>query len=185
MNRRTIVSCAVPIVVFGATFAAHAAWITVFPEHDAVQDLWADVGPPAGSWLQRYVDGGSYWMGYSYALSLTLAVVAIRRFLRRRTCAAQRVGIGAMSFTGVLALFGCFLIGCCGSPMLAVWISLLGAGFAPLAKPLVALLTTLSVGIGWAWMVRHDSSAARPSDALAGAGQARDEPCCPTGPQRA
>ena len=98
---------------------------------------------------------------------------------RRQGIRVREGRVGDAGVPGGLAVAGCFLIGCCGSPMLAVWISLFGAGFAPLAKPLVAILTTLSVGIGWAWMIQRERSTRE-----AGASQVTDEACCPTGPQQ-
>ncbi len=50
-----------------------------------------------------------------------------------------------MTLVGVLYGAGCFLIGCCGSPMLAVYLSLFGASVLGFLKPLVAIVTTLSV----------------------------------------
>ena len=44
---------------------------------------------------------------------------------------------------------GCFLIGCCGSPMLAVYLSLFGAKALGLGKPFMALVTLVSVGCGY------------------------------------
>jgi hypothetical protein len=44
---------------------------------------------------------------------------------------------------------GCFLIGCCGSPMLAVYLSLFGAKALGLGKPLMALVTLISVSCGY------------------------------------
>ena len=44
---------------------------------------------------------------------------------------------------------GCFLIGCCGSPMLAVYLSLFGAKALGLGKPLMALVTLVSVSCGY------------------------------------
>jgi hypothetical protein len=56
-----------------------------------------------------------------------------------------------------LALAGCFLVGCCGSPMLVVYLSLFGAWFLPLAKPLVAVVTTISIAAAWWWMRRKQA----------------------------
>jgi hypothetical protein len=39
--------------------------------------------------------------------------------------------------------------------MLVVYLNLFGAGFLPLAKPLVAVVTTLSIIGAWWWMKRH------------------------------
>jgi len=66
--------------------------------------------------------------------------------------------LGGVTLTGFLALAGCFLVACCGSPMLVVYLSLFGADFLPLAKSLVAVVNTLSIIGAWWWMKRRQSS---------------------------
>src|SRR5208283_3790556 len=44
---------------------------------------------------------------------------------------------GGLTLLGALMAGGCFLIGCCGSPMLAVYLSLFGAKALGLGKPLM------------------------------------------------
>ena len=142
-----------PLGVSAAVIAVHFVWLGLFPERDPAQDGWATV--PAlhePSWLQRYVEAGSYWMGYSYALSLSFAAVAVRWYRERRFCAAGRIALGGITLSGFLAAAGCFLLGCCGSPMLGVYLSLFGAAFLPLAKPLIATLTTGLILGSYLWM---------------------------------
>jgi hypothetical protein len=69
-----------------------------------------------------------------------------------------------VTFSGFLAVAGCFLLGCCGSPMLAVYLSLFGAGFLPFAKPLVAALTTLSILGAWCWVSRRGTGGTAPAE---------------------
>jgi hypothetical protein len=148
-SRRAIL----PAVVFMVTVAIHFAYLAMFPEHDGVQDRWIAVDQPVQSpVLQRYIQSQSYWLGYSYGLSLAFTAVALRRYREHRFCAARTLAIGGVTLSGVLAVAGCFLLGCCGSPMLAVYLSLFGAAFLPFAKPLVAALTAVSLATGWWWM---------------------------------
>jgi len=44
--------------------------------------------------------------------------------------------------------------------MLGVYISLFGAGFLPFAKPLVAVITTISIILSWWWMNRRSEQTA-------------------------
>ena len=46
------------------------------------------------------------------------------------------------------------MLGCCGSPMLAVYLSLFGAAFLPWAKPLIALLTTVTLFAAWRFSLK-------------------------------
>jgi hypothetical protein len=146
-----------PAVAFVAIAAVHYVWKGLFPEQDPAQSRWLSVGTDP-SWLRRYVSSGGFWLGYSYALSVAFAVAAFQRYRAARARSAATLAIGGVTLTGVLAFAGCFLIGCCGSPMLAVYLSLFGAAFLPFAKPLVAGLTTVSLALGWRWMVRRDRS---------------------------
>ena len=58
--------------------------------------------------------------------------------------------------TGILYIGGCFLLGCCGSPMLAVYLSLFGSSFLGFTKPLVATITTVSVINNWTFLDRKE-----------------------------
>lgn len=150
-----------PALVFVGVSAVHFLWHCVFPEQDQIQSQWAEISVVDEQWWDRYVASQSYWLGFSYALSLAFAAHAFRQYRRDRCCVGRKTAIGSMTLTGFLAMAGCFLIGCCGSPMLPVYLSILGAGFVPLAKPLVALVT--SGGIVAAWFCLHFK---RPTSAL-------------------
>ena len=149
-----------PLSVFLAVIAIHYVWTGLFPESDPAQDRWASVGAVETSWLRHYMETQNYWLGYSYALALSFAAVALRRYREQRLCAARNLAIGGVTLSGFLAVAGCFLLGCCGSPMLAVYLGLFGASFLPLAKPLVAVLTTVSIFAGWFWMERRSPAPA-------------------------
>jgi hypothetical protein len=139
-----------------AVLCIHFVWLGVFPETNSVQDRWVTAGPnPQGSWLIRYIENQSYFLGYSYALCLSFASVALRRYWQERACEARNLAIGSTTLSGFLAVAGCFLLGCCGSPMLVVYLNLFGAKFLPLARPLVAILTTLTICAAWWWMNRY------------------------------
>lgn len=109
-----------PMLVFVAVGLIHFVWSGAFPERDATQDRWQTVTDERPSWFNRYWEGQSYWLGYSYALAVAFAAVALRRYQEQRMCAARNLAVGGITLTGFLAVAGCFLIGCCGSPMLGV-----------------------------------------------------------------
>ena len=144
-----------PLIVFAAVVAIHFLWHGIVPEQDPAQSRWATADIAQREWLTRYIEAGDYWLGTAYALPIAFAAVALRRYREGRFCAARRFAVGGVTFSGVLSVAGCYLVGCCGSPMLAVYLSLLGAAFLPFAKPLIALITLMSVLIGWWWMNRH------------------------------
>ncbi|MHC4828545.1 MAG: hypothetical protein ACYTEY_18490 [Planctomycetota bacterium] len=153
---RSVLPAASFIVVLGF----HFAWIGLFPEDNPAQNRWVSIGPAAQpSWLARYIDGQHYWMGYVYALSLGFAVIAVRRYLEDRSCRARNFAIGGVTFSGFMSVAGCFLVGCCGSPMLGVYLSLFGAAFLPFAKPLAAAICTLLILGSYLWLRRMSQRA--------------------------
>ncbi len=154
-----------PRMAFAAAFVAvlafHVFWVTQFPDTDPAQQKWmADPSATHVDWATAYIASGSYWLGYSYALSLGFAAFAVSRYLQNRQRSAGKLALGGVGFSGFLSVAGCFLIGCCGSPMLGVYLSLFGASFLPFAKPLVAGVTTIFITISWSWLRRASSRSA-------------------------
>ena len=144
-----------PVGVFLAVLCIHFIWLGYFPKTNPVQDRWVTTGLGSQqSWLINYIENQSYFLGYSYALCLSFASVALRHYWQERVCMARNLAIGSITLSGFLAVAGCFLLGCCGSPMLVVYLNLFGAKFLPLAKPLVAIITTLTICAAWWWMNR-------------------------------
>jgi len=149
-----------PLVIFLFVWSVHFLWHGLFPEQN--NDQWLTMnGSAESSWWHQYVDNQNYYIGFSYALSLAFAVVALRRYKRQQSCQARNLAIGSITLSGLFAMAGCYLLGCCGSPMLAVYLSLLGTSFLPFAKPLVAILTTIFIVSGWWWMNRSYRNTAK------------------------
>ncbi len=68
--RRAAVRAVLPVTVFVAVAAFHFVWLGVFPEKVATEaacgdDCAACEALTATGWLDRYVAGQSYWLGYS------------------------------------------------------------------------------------------------------------------------
>ena len=160
-----------PAGTFLGALALHFLWRGLFPERAAGQDRWVSVEDPgAGSWLRTYRETGALWLGYSYGVSLGFAAAALRAYREERACGARTLAVGGVTFSGFVAVAGCWLLGCCGSPMLGVYLGLFGASFLPWAGPLVAAFSTASVLGAWWWMRRR-----RPSPGTSGP---PDAACC-------
>ncbi len=108
--------------------------------------------------MSSYIEQKDYFMGLSYALASAFTVFALTKFLQNRS---NGIGgaIGGFTLTGILYFAGCFLLGCCGSPMLAVYLNLFGSSFLGFTKPLTFVLTLLSIVIGYFWMERKAKEA--------------------------
>jgi len=94
-------------------------------------------------------------MGFSYALGAAFAAWALLQYLAVRQAAMAAGAAGGVTLVGVLMGAGCFLIGCCGSPMLGVYAGIFGAKALGVGKPLMALVTVLSVGGGYWYLSRR------------------------------
>jgi hypothetical protein len=140
-------------LAFVAVFVGHVLYLrylTIAPQRD-----WADNFNSFPSFWQSYVIGQDYFVSFSYALSAGFAAWAAARFMYSRRRVAAVGAFGGVSLVTLLAAAGCFLIGCCGSPMLVIYVSLFGSEAAGIGKPLMALISLVSIGGGYLYVVRH------------------------------
>ena len=150
MRRSTVILC---LATFAAVFGAHVGY-HAWREHQ-VASRWVAVEAAARptAWA-RYAERQDYYLGYSYGLAAAFTALALLRSIQDRR--RQMPGVlGGLTLTGTLYAAGCYLIGCCGSPMLAVYLSLFGTSILGLLKPIVAGATTLSVVLGGFYIVRR------------------------------
>jgi hypothetical protein len=150
----------IPAGVFLAIFVAHALYMEACAA--SAPSGWSDFGMRATAsgplGLGAYYRGQDYFIGFSYALGASSAAWALTRCIsfRQAKVAAGGAAVGGITLVGVLMAGGCFLIGCCGSPMLAVYVSLFGSRALGVGKPLTALVTLVSVSCGyWCLSRRH------------------------------
>lgn len=147
-------------VAFGVVLLMHFGWFAL----RAPQTRWVSLEDDGqGFPLVFYLESGSVWLGLSYALALSFAAGWLDRYREERFCAARTLSIGGVTVSGFLAVAGCYALGCCGSPMLAVYLSLFGTAFLPLTKPLVFVFTASSLGATWWWLTRREPGTV-PSD---------------------
>lgn len=105
--------------------------------------------------VDSYINHQGYFLGFSYGLAAAFTVYAILNFTINRKAGVAGT-IGGLTLTGILYFAVCFLTGCCGSPMLTVYLSLLGSSFIGFAKPVTASLTMISVAVGFVWIRRNN-----------------------------
>ncbi len=134
-----------PALAFFGVFILHGAYL-----------LWSAsrwVSLDDASPLSRYIVQQDYFMGLSYGLAAAFTIYSFLRFTGGRR-GGLTGAIGGITITGILYFGGCFLLGCCGSPMLAVYLSLFGTSYAGFTKPIVLVVTIVSIGLGWLWLER-------------------------------
>jgi hypothetical protein len=148
----------VPTIVFVAIFVAHALYVGACAV--TAPSGWSDFGMSASATgpfgLGAYWRGQEYFIGFSYALGASFAAWALTRCIsfRQARVAAGGAAVGGITLVGVLMAGGCFLIGCCGSPMLAIYVSLFGSKALGVGKPVTALVTLITVSCGY-WCLSH------------------------------
>jgi hypothetical protein len=142
-------------LVFVIVYAAHAFYLSRIVA--APMEGWANGEVMDTGFLQLglYLQGQDYFMGFSYALGAAFAAWAFGKFLRSRQAAMAAGAAGSVTFVGVLIAAGCFMIGCCGSPMLGVYLGIFGAKALGVGKPLMALVSVVSVGVGYWYLSRQ------------------------------
>ena len=148
-----IVRGLLPALVFLAVFVAHALYSGFFaasaPSGWADFDITASAAGPLGLWA--YWREQDYFLGFSYALGAAFATWALSRCISSSQGRGVAAGaaVGSITLVGIVMAAGCFLIGCCGSPMLAIYLGLFGAKVLGLGKPLTALIALVSVSCGY------------------------------------
>lgn len=153
-----------PAAAFILAFLSHAfyfGWRTLRSADPCSQSS-------EGALAAAYFGQQEYFMGFSYALAAAFTAYALLKFTADRKRAAAGAA-GGLALTGGLYAAACFLLGCCGSPLLAVYLGFLGASYLSFAKPLIAAITLLSVAGGYFWLARK------------GAQCCGDSACCPPG----
>jgi hypothetical protein len=147
-----------PPIVFLGVLVGHALYLR---QQAAVPaEGWADVGVGTGAWwgFAPYITEQDYLLGISYALGAAFSSWALAQYLRTRQAAMAAGAAGSITMVGVLMTAGCFMIGCCGSPMLGLYLGLFGAKALGIGKPLMAAVTALSVAWGY-WYLRRKLAA--------------------------
>ncbi|ABL01275.1 hypothetical protein Ppro_3684 (plasmid) [Pelobacter propionicus DSM 2379] len=106
--------------------------------------------------MHSYITNGDIYMGISLAVGALFTLSCVRRFLYTRSHAVAAGAIGGTATIAGVAAAGCFLTGCCGSPMLIVYASILGIQGFEVPKWVIAFVTIVSASLGWWWLMRTD-----------------------------
>ena len=104
------------------------------------------------TWFQSYIKEQEYFLGISCALSIAFVAFAFLKFKENR----KRALMAAMGggFLAIILWFLCFLFGCCGSPMLIVYLNLIGISGLKIPKLALLLMTVIFIGIGYIWLIK-------------------------------
>jgi hypothetical protein len=137
------------LIAFIAVFAIHAAYSAWASTQST--SIW--VQPEDAGWPANYILNQDYMLGISYALAGAFTVYALLRLSERNERGVVGM-LGGFTVTGFLYFGACFFTGCCGSPMLAVYLSVLGPSFLGFTKPIILAITVISITASYFWMER-------------------------------
>ncbi len=137
----------IPIATFFFIFLFHIIYLSQSSKYGCMQNQSADLK----SGFKSYISHKDFYLGYSYSLAGALTAYAIIITLENRRCGG--VGLaGGISLLTIVYGVGCFFTGCCGSPLLPVYLSFFGAKILGMTKLFIAIITTISVVVGYIWM---------------------------------
>lgn len=125
---------------FLLTFFVHAFYIVLSSIHIAKKWNYSH----ETNFILQYFTKQDFLLGLSYALAVAFTIYSLLQFLQNRK-KGLKSSIAGIGLTGIIYFLGCFLIGCCGSPMLVVYLNLFGASFLGFTKIIVFVLTTISI----------------------------------------
>jgi len=126
----------IPLVIFIIVFMLHAVYFK-----------YSEGSCSSTSWFQRYIEEDEYLLGISYALSVTFMIFAFLKYKENRKN-ALKAGLGS-GLLAVLLWFSCFFFGCCGSPMITVYLNLFGLSTLKIPKLALLIMTIIFIGIGY------------------------------------
>ena len=145
------------LCVSTATLGGHY-WLTT-PAVPADSSTCEAASAVCGEGCEEPVAAVGYWrsgrafLGLSYALALGFFVYVLAHSIARRRGAGKSL-LAGVTLAGALWLGVCWLVGCCSSPLLPVYVALFGARFFGVTAPLAFGLTAASVAVGAVWFRR-------------------------------
>lgn len=137
------------LIAFFAVLAAHVAYFAWAATQ--AHSVW--VQPGDVDWFANYISNQDYMVGIAYALAGAFTVYAFLKLSEKHERGIAGM-LGGLTLTGFLYFGVCFFTGCCGSPMLAVYLSVLGPSFLGFTKPIILLITIISIAACYLWMER-------------------------------
>lgn len=136
-----------PLIGFILIFLSHSIYSIL--KMMKISQKWVQIGDINS--LSLYFKQQDFFLSFSYALTVAFTIYAILKFQENRKSGVVGI-VSGITLISVFYIGGCFLLGCCGSPMLAVYLSVFGSSFLGFTKPVIAIMTTLSVIIGYFWI---------------------------------
>lgn len=132
----------IPILTFISVFVSHILFFKIINFGCFTENA---------DWFTAYLRLKEYYLGFSYAISVAFAVFAFMKF---KACRGRSIGagVGAGVWVATLWTLGCFLVGCCGSPMWIIYFNLFGISVLKIPKWSIAMMSLVMVFVGYLWL---------------------------------
>lgn len=118
-----------------------------------VELQWEEVS--LNTYIKNHFVNKNIYLGYSYAIAGAFAIACLLNLIT--ASGGIKKSIKGITISAILWATICFMSGCCGSPMLAVYLSLFGSAVVGVTKPLTAAITTLSIALSYYYVIRFNS----------------------------
>lgn len=141
----------VPLFFFLFTIVVHFV-LTDFAVY-RVESQWEEVS--LTSHIVNHFTNKNIYLGYSYAIASAFASLCLLNLIT--ASGGLKQSIRGITISAILWGTICFMSGCCGSPMLAVYLSLFGSAVVGVTKPITAAITTLSIALSYYYVLRFNS----------------------------
>jgi len=103
-------------------------------------------------WVQKYILGQEYFIGISYGLSFAFMAFAFFKYKENNRGALKAAAGGGL--LAVILSLSCFFLGCCGSPMLIIYLNFVGLSSLRIPKLALLLMTVAFIAIGYFCFIR-------------------------------
>jgi len=131
----------IPLATFVIVFILHLLYFKL-----------AESACAGSAWFRKYIKEQEHFLGISYALSFAFMSFAFLKFKENRKAALKAAFSSGL--LAVLLWFLCFLFGCCGSPILVVYLNLIGLSKLKAPKLILLIMTIVFIGISYIWLIK-------------------------------
>ena len=129
-----------------------AVFVAVFALHLLYFKITSAKCEEGIGWVQKYILGQEYFIGISYGLSFAFMVFAFFKYRENNKGALKAAACGGL--LAVVLWFSCFFLGCCGSPMLIVYLNFIGLSGLRIPKLALLLMTVAFIAAGYFCFIR-------------------------------
>lgn len=153
---RNLLAPAVGLLIAAAAVAGHWGLSISAASACATSSLECPREGSCAGWAGYWATGEGF-VGISYGLGFGFVALVVTDRILRVPKGGLKTAAAGLAGAGSVWLAVCWLTGCCGSPLLPLYVSWIGGEFLGVTRPLVFGLTVVSVALSAAcwWRSRR------------------------------